>query len=233
MPILAPDNLSNSTHRALLMTTLRVHYTAIRKGELDIMMVENLTRLRSDANLPATHPLRFHRRTTFKPIHHIHIMDMLLHDVVSAEPVKIIPIPHLILHLRHPLLPLSDPHPARVPINLRRGDLANNTCLYLSESIEIGVLIAALKTAHDLKIFLISHLSRRNNPADSRGINSDRLLHENVLSLLDGILEVVRTETRSRCKNYNLSSINRGTVAIKAIKNSLRRNIHPTLKSLL
>ena len=66
--------------------------------ELDGMVVEDLAHVAAHADLPAAHALGFGGMHPDDPVSDVQIVDVLLDDVVAAEPVEVIPVADLVLH---------------------------------------------------------------------------------------------------------------------------------------
>ena len=89
------------------------------------MVVENFAMFLAFSNLSATHALRFYRIGSLEPVDHIYVVDMLLGDMVAAEPVKIVPVAHLVFHFGLVGLAWTNPNPIIVPPGLCRSDVSD------------------------------------------------------------------------------------------------------------
>ena len=58
--------------------------------------------------------------------------------------------------------------------------------------------VVPLQADADLEVLLLRGLGRLEHPPHARRVDGDRLLHEHVLALLDGVLEVLGPEARRR-----------------------------------
>ena len=75
------------------MPALAVHFGAIIVRVLDKVMVEDLTEFLAGANLSAAHALGFDGvLITFHPVADVQIVNVLLDNVIAAQPVEVIPI---------------------------------------------------------------------------------------------------------------------------------------------
>ena len=62
-------------------------------------MVEDIAVVLADAHLAAAHAVGFLRVFAHDPVADVEIVDVLLDDVVAAEPVEEVPVAHLVLQL--------------------------------------------------------------------------------------------------------------------------------------
>src|SRR5690625_8016605 len=67
------------------MSTLRIHDHAIFVSIFDKVVIKNFTIVRTNSDRSASHSLTAFRKIIFEPAHYIHIMDMLLYDMITAE----------------------------------------------------------------------------------------------------------------------------------------------------
>ena len=95
------------------MSTLTEHLGPVRVGELNKVMVVNLTMVLSSPNQSAALPLCRHRKAIHQPVDHVEVMDVLFHDMVAAEPVKVIPVSHLVFQFRLVIGPGTHPNTPR------------------------------------------------------------------------------------------------------------------------
>ena len=117
MPSSSVGMFAHRTPTVLDLATLADHHRVVRIRELHHVVIENLPVILSAANLPAAHSLRFYGQHLLDPIADIHVVDMLLDNMVAADPGEVIPVADLIHHLA--LIRLAGPHPqvSHVPIN--------------------------------------------------------------------------------------------------------------------
>ena len=114
---------------------------------------------------------------------------MLFADLVAAEPVEVVPVVHLVVELGDALL-VTDPDAAASPVDAATEDLANEAGLDLFQSFTIAVLVVTLQADGDVEILLLGFFDRSENLADTGSIDRDRLFHEDVFVLLDGVFDV-------------------------------------------
>ena len=118
------------------MAALAEHPRAIGIFELNTVMIENLAVVRRAGDLRATHSKRADRMVAFEPIDDVQIVNVLLDDVIPANPNKIVPVAHLILHFREcalklglQIVPAMGPGPRSVPIGPGGDELADRAIL--------------------------------------------------------------------------------------------------------
>src|SRR5205085_4523434 len=92
-----------------LVAALAEHHGAVGVGELDEMVVVVLAVLLARANLAAALALRLGRVGALDPVGDVQVVNVLLGDVVAAEPVEVVPVAHLVLHLGLLGLARADP----------------------------------------------------------------------------------------------------------------------------
>jgi len=63
-------------------------------------MIENLAVVATLTDFDAAHPVGANRRPLFDPIHHVEVMDVLLANMVAAQPDEVVPVAHLVFHFR-------------------------------------------------------------------------------------------------------------------------------------
>ena len=117
--------LFHPIHAPFLVAALAGNDLPVRISEFHKMVIENLAVIRTFSHLAAPHSLGRGWHRTDKPIGHIDVVDMLFYNMVTADPVEVVPVPHLIFQFG--LLRFSGPHPhsAAVPIDLARNNFSN------------------------------------------------------------------------------------------------------------
>ena len=81
------------------LPALAEHLGAIGIGVFDRMVVEDVAVFLAGANLAAAHALGFDGVAVLDPIANVEVVDVLLADVVAAEPGEEIPIADLVFQL--------------------------------------------------------------------------------------------------------------------------------------
>src|SRR5690625_8049618 len=87
------------------------------------MVIKYLAVIFPFSHFTSTHPVGYHRILAYKPVGYINVVNMLLQDVIPAEPVEVIPVSHLILQLSLSRLTLTNPDSLTLPVDLLGGDL--------------------------------------------------------------------------------------------------------------
>src|SRR3546814_16685682 len=98
------------------MTALAIDYGAIRIGEFHRVVVIDFSVLLAGTPCAASRTLYGYGVTTFHPVCHIDVVHVLLYNVVAAQPVELIQLPHLVYHFC--LFFLTWAHPTATPIHL-------------------------------------------------------------------------------------------------------------------
>src|SRR3712207_1004972 len=80
------------------VAALAVEDRAVGIFKFYIMMVKDFTIIFSFAHLAAAHALGPYGVASFKPVHHINVVNVLFVDMIAAQPVEVIPVAHLVLH---------------------------------------------------------------------------------------------------------------------------------------
>jgi len=150
-------------------------------------------------------------------------MNVLLDDVIAAEPVEHVPVSDLILHLRGgaaQLLrqlgpPRLRPDRTAVPVHAHRQDIADGPVMQSFHGLEIVGLMTPLQADADLEVFLLCFLGRGEDPAHAGAVDGDGLLHENVLALPDRFLEVNRPEAGGGGEDHQVSRGNGLLVSVQ------------------
>src|SRR5262249_28997838 len=73
---------------------------AVRVFELHAMMVEDFAVIRAFAHFASAHAVGANGVTLLEPIDHVEVVNVLLDDVIAAQPNEVVPVAHLIFHLR-------------------------------------------------------------------------------------------------------------------------------------
>ena len=128
--------LGDAVPAATDVAALAEHVAAVGVFVLDGVVVENLAVVDAGANLAAAQPLATHRVSALDPVDDIEVMDVLLVDVVAAQPDEVVPVAHLVLHFGElatgPLfkaLSITHPNAAAVPVGTRGDDVADGPIL--------------------------------------------------------------------------------------------------------
>ena len=94
------------------MLALAVHDRAVRVGKLAVVVIINFTSVFTDTLGASADTDCFDWMLTHKPVTDVDVVNVLLANMITAKPVEIIPVAHLILHFGHPHLTLTRPNAA-------------------------------------------------------------------------------------------------------------------------
>ena len=108
-----------------LMSTLTRNNRSTWIIIFNIMMVKYLTMINSLSNLSSSHSTCRFGVLTYKPISNIEVVNMLFNNMITTEPIKVIPISHLIFHFRLTCFSFSNPHSCTIPVNLTGDNFTN------------------------------------------------------------------------------------------------------------
>ncbi len=176
-------------HAAVHVPALAVHLRAVGVRELDEVMVEDLTVFLAGANLPAAHALGLDRMlVAAEPVADVQIVNVLLDDVVAAEPREVVPIVDLVFHFGR-LVAMrggevgmrADPQAAAVPIHAGEQDVAERAVVNLLHRFDVSRIVTPLQTDRDHEVFLLRLLVGRHEAAHARAVDRDRLLRKDML----------------------------------------------------
>src|SRR5262249_40372554 len=113
-PILTPDNVAadiagtfgahaifgHAVPAVQNVTALAGATRAVLIFEFNVMMIEDFAIIRAFAHFTSPHAIGSDRIALLEPIDYIEVMDVLLDDMIAAQPDEVVPVPHLILHFR-------------------------------------------------------------------------------------------------------------------------------------
>ncbi|MCY1541227.1 hypothetical protein D9M68_769060 [compost metagenome] len=94
---------------------------------------------------PASCSLYRYRICIFYPIGNINVVYMLFYDMISAKPVKIIPVSHLVIHLGLSGSTWFYPYSATVPIYLAGHNITHSTFFHPFQHFPVIGLVTALQ----------------------------------------------------------------------------------------
>src|SRR5262249_21202018 len=97
----------------------------------------------------AAHADRVDRRMADGPVHDVEVVDVLLDDMVAAQPGEVVPVPKLVDHVAPIRLSLVSPDSALVPVATAAGNVAEFASSDLSHHFQITRLVAALRAGDD------------------------------------------------------------------------------------
>jgi len=159
-------------------------------------------------------------------------VNVLLNDVVAANPDKVIPVAHLIFHLGQFatvfLLQLGarfDPGRRAVPVNAHGDNVADCTIVKPFDGVEIIGLMTPLQSDADFQILFLRFLGGGKDTANSWGISGHRFFHEYMLTLFNRLLEMDRTKTRRCGQDHQISQSDGLFIGIETDKLVIVRNL--------
>ena len=123
------------------------------------MVIEDLAEILARADLTSPHPLGTDRIATLQPVDDIQVMDVLLDDVIAAQPVEVVPVAHLVFHLRLSFGAGVNPHAGAVPIDASGHNVADRAVLQAFDRFDVRGLVMALQTDANGQIFLTRGLA--------------------------------------------------------------------------
>src|SRR5580704_3526713 len=190
------------------LPALAEHARAVGIFIFNGVMVEDLPVLLIGPNLAAAHAPALHGVVLLDPVSDVEIVDVLLDDVIAAEPDVVVPVPKLVLHFAFALLagPARIPGSGAVPVNAHCNDVANFAVVNPLHRLEIHRLMMPLQADADLQILRFGDFVCSEDAADSWAVNGHGLLHEDVLAGVDRRLEMKRPESGRRGKNHQVDT---------------------------
>ena len=195
-------------------------------------MVVDLAGLARDPVLLAAHAVGTFRQPVENPVGDVDVMDVLLADVVTAEPIEVIPVVDLKLGLRHLGIAALIPDAGTIPIHLATDDVAGEPLADFRHGLAIPVVIAPLQADDHLEFLLVGHLRRLETEPGTEGIDADRLLHEDVLAGLDRRIEMERAKARRRGQNHQIAMLEHLLVAVETLELPVLRTVDLLLHRL-
>ena len=106
-------------------------------GVLDTVVIENLADAGLGPDLPAANAGGLHGYAPRDPVAGVDAVDMLLDDVVAAQPDEVVPVIHLILHLGHARLPRAVPDSLGVEVSPGEEQVANESVVDLADGFNV------------------------------------------------------------------------------------------------
>src|SRR5688572_12918332 len=80
------------------VAALAVHHYAVGITVFYIVMVKDLAGIFAGTYRAAAHTYCAGRRCAFEPVAYVNVVNVLLYDMIAAQPVKVIPVAHLVFH---------------------------------------------------------------------------------------------------------------------------------------
>jgi hypothetical protein len=202
--------------------------------EFDVVMVKNLAIINAFAHLASAHAPGFDRVALLDPIDDIQVVDVLLVDVIAAQPDEIIPIAHLVFHFRRfaaelffQLLARASPRRPGCRSNSAHGDnVADGAIVQPLDGFQIRLLMMPLQADGHLEILLLGLLGGGQHLAHAGAIDRHRFLHENMFALAHRFLEMGRSKSGRRGQNHDIRQRDGMLIGVESDEFVLFRHIH-------
>jgi hypothetical protein len=124
-----------------LLPALTEAVRAIGIGVLDAVVIENFADAGLGPDLPAANACGLHRCAPRDPVAGVDAVDMLLDNVVAAQPNEVVPVVHLILHLGHARLPRAVPDSLRMEVSPGEEQVANGSVVDLADGFSVALCV--------------------------------------------------------------------------------------------
>src|SRR5205823_12741723 len=132
---------------------------------LDGKMVPDLPAIPAD--LSAAHAVGADRMRAHDPVGHIEVVDVLLADLIAAQPDVVIPVVDLILDIAHARLARARPDAGAVPVNAHVQYIADHAVVNLVDGVDVVDLVAALRATDDGQLLLLGLLGSLHHRAQT------------------------------------------------------------------
>ena len=153
-------------------------------------------------------------------------MDVLFYDVVAAQPGEVVPVAHLVVHLRLPGLTLPHPDAAAVPVDASQNDVTDHARVQPPDPFPVHALIVLLQAHDHVELLFLRDLGRLEHLPDTGRIGGHRLFHEHVLSRCNRRRQVDRPEPGRRRENHHVRQRDHLLVGVYPHEAVLPGNVH-------
>ena len=208
------------------MTALAQERGAIGIGVFEGVVVEDFAVFFLGADLATAHAMSLNRVGVLHPIGDVQVVDVLLGDVIAAQPVEVVPIAHLELELGLPFLARVNPNATVVPVGTDQVDVAESAIVQALHGLQVARLVMTLQADADLQVLFLGFLGCGENAADSGTIDGHGFLHEHVFTLADSLLEMLRAKSRGRCQNDHVGQRDGLLVTIETDELPVSRHVY-------
>ena len=158
-------------------------------------------------------------------------MDVLLDDVVAADPGEVVPVAHLVFHFSElaavgllEVRAFLEPGRIAVPVGTHGGDVADRAVMQALYGLDVALLVMALQAHADFQSFFLRDFRRGEDLAHARRIGRHGLLHEDVFALLDRLFKHHRAEPGRRGKDDDIGLCDRLLVRVESEEAVLLRD---------
>ena len=218
--------LGHAVPTAADVAALAEHLGAVGIGVFQEVMIEDLAEFLARADLAASLAVAVRRRPAHQPVADVQVVDVLFADMVAAQPIKVVPVAHLVLQFALILLPRAHPDAAAVPVDARTNDVADRPVAQAGDRFLVLGFMVALQADGHHQALLLRFFVRGQQAPDSRRVRTQRLLHEYVLSGLDRGFEVQRPESGRRGQNHQIDvALQNSLVGVETRELPLRRHV--------
>jgi len=172
--------------------------------------------------VPAAGALGLHRPVALHPAALVDVVDEEVAVAAAAGPQEAVELADLVLQLAHLLRPRPDLGAGLgplLPVGLQQHDVADGAPLELLQQLGAGDAVAAHQANADLQPRLDRLLAELEHAAAARAVHRDRLLHEDVDALLNGVGEVDPAKGRRRGQDDHVplaQAVDGGLVGVEA-----------------
>jgi len=169
------------------------------------------------------------------PVADVQVVDVLLGDVVAADPRVVIRIAQLVGHLGHPRF-ASGTHAVAgaVPVRPLINHLADLAVVNAFDRFLVQGVVVPLQAHADFHVLLLGDLGRRQHAADAWRVDRHGLLHEHVLALLGCVLKMDRPEVgRGRQDHHVDTAVDGLSVGVETDKPPFGRHFDLAGQSLV
>jgi hypothetical protein len=135
-------------------------------------------------------------------------MDVLLDDVIAAQPGEVEPVSHLPFEVSPFSLTVFLPQPALIPVAAGRDYLAYETIVNAAHGFEVAFLMAALSAGGYGERFHFRFFVSGKHHSDARSVYGYGFFGEDILARSDGGFNVLRAKS-GRSGEYDVIGVGR------------------------
>ena len=190
------------------VSALTEHLSAVVVGVFDGEVVEDFSVLLVGTNLATAHSLAFDGvAVAFYPVTDVEVVDVLLADVVAAQPCVVVPVAKLVFHFAADLIAglARIPDASTVPVATHGDDIADLAVPDSFHCFEVRLLVMSLQADTDFQVFLFGDLNGFQDLANTWRVCGDGFFHEDVLAGSDSSFDMDRAEAWWRCQDDEIN----------------------------